>query len=199
MFATAVPDRRLRCSIAVPVVLDSVLNLSSELEKASLATGCLGGVEVHETSQTPIESAVSQIVQLLAILLPLRSAIWRNAVYNQPAPAPSLHIPTMPAISAPPLNLLGYFYPAYKAANPTFDANTFSCAEKAVAKILKTATTSEHPGMLLGKVQSGKTRTFISILALAFDNGFDIAIVLSKNSRPLIQQTYNSNLRSIID
>ncbi|MEI7774954.1 MAG: Z1 domain-containing protein [Verrucomicrobiota bacterium] len=96
----------------------------------------------------------------------------------------------MPAISAPPLNLLGYFYPAYKAANPTFDANTFSCAEKAVAKILKTATTSEHPGMLLGKVQSGKTRTFISILALAFDNGFDIAIVLSKNSRPLIQQTY---------
>jgi hypothetical protein len=44
--------------------------------------------------------------------------------------------------------------------------------------------------MLLGKVQSGKTRTFISILALAFDNGFDIAVVLSKNSRPLIEQTY---------
>jgi hypothetical protein len=44
--------------------------------------------------------------------------------------------------------------------------------------------------MLLGKVQSGKTRTFISILALAFDNGFDIAIILSKNSRALIEQTY---------
>jgi hypothetical protein len=43
--------------------------------------------------------------------------------------------------------------------------------------------------MLLGKVQSGKTRTFISILAVAFDNGFDIAIVLSKNSKALIEQT----------
>ena len=49
--------------------------------------------------------------------------------------------------------------------------------------------------MLLGKVQSGKTRTFISVLALAFDNGFDIAIVLSKNSKALIQQTYK-RLRS---
>lgn len=43
--------------------------------------------------------------------------------------------------------------------------------------------------MLLGKVQSGKTRTFITVLALAFDNGYDIAIVLSKNSRALIEQT----------
>lgn len=43
--------------------------------------------------------------------------------------------------------------------------------------------------MLLGKVQSGKTRTFISVLALAFDNGYDIAIVLSKNSKALIEQT----------
>jgi NTP pyrophosphatase (non-canonical NTP hydrolase) len=43
--------------------------------------------------------------------------------------------------------------------------------------------------MLLGKVQSGKTRTYITSLALAFDNGFDIAIVLSKNSKALIDQT----------
>ena len=44
--------------------------------------------------------------------------------------------------------------------------------------------------MLLGKVQSGKPRTFISVMALAFDNGFDIAVVLSKNSKALIEQTY---------
>lgn len=85
----------------------------------------------------------------------------------------------------------GHFYPAYKAANPTFGAETFRCAEETVASLLATATTSDHPGMLLGKVQSGKTRTFISILALAFDNGFDIAIVLSKNSKALIKQTAN--------
>lgn len=44
--------------------------------------------------------------------------------------------------------------------------------------------------MLLGKVQSGKTRAFISILALAFDNEFEIAIILTKNSRALVEQTY---------
>jgi hypothetical protein len=65
-----------------------------------------------------------------------------------------------------PINLSGDFYPTYRAANPSFDADTFTCAERTVTRILETATTSDHPGMLLGKVQSGKTRTFISILAL---------------------------------
>ena len=87
------------------------------------------------------------------------------------------------------INLTGPFYSTYKAANPSFTTDTFTCAEETVAALLTTATTSDHPGMLLGKVQSGKTRTFISVLANAFDNGFDIAIVLSKNSRALIEQT----------
>ncbi len=87
------------------------------------------------------------------------------------------------------INFIGPFYTAYREANPSFSTDTFSCAEDTVAALLNTATTSEHPGMLLGKVQSGKTRTFISVLANAFDNGFDIAIVLSKNSRALIEQT----------
>jgi len=100
------------------------------------------------------------------------------------------------------INRTGPFYTTYKAANPGFSAETFSCAEETVAALLNTATTSEHPGMLLGKVQSGKTRTFISILANAFDNGFDIAIVLSKNSRALIEQTakrLNSEFSMFID
>lgn len=101
-----------------------------------------------------------------------------------------------------PINLAGSFYTDYKAANPSFSADTFRCAEETVADLLTTATTSDNPGMLLGKVQSGKTRTFISILALAFDNGFDIAIVLSKNSRALIEQTakrLNSEFKMFID
>src|ERR1035441_1249408 len=99
-------------------------------------------------------------------------------------------------------NLQGEFYAVYKAANPSFNGDTFSCAEHTVEELLKKATTSEHPGMLLGKVQSGKTRTFISILALAFDNDFDIAIVLSKNSRALIEQTakrLNSEFKMFVD
>ena len=89
----------------------------------------------------------------------------------------------------------GPFYTGYKGANPTFNADTFLCAEQTVSDLLTTATSSDRPGMLLGKVQSGKTRTFISVLALGFDNGFDIAVVLSKNSKALIQQTYK-RLRS---
>jgi hypothetical protein len=99
-------------------------------------------------------------------------------------------------------NLSGSLYPAYKKANASFNADTFKCAEETVAELLSATTTSEHPGMLLGKVQSGKTRTFISILALAFDNSFDIAIILSKNSRALIEQTYKrltSEFKSFID
>ena len=81
------------------------------------------------------------------------------------------------------------FYSNYKSANPSFSPDTFKCAEETVKALLDVSTTSENPGMLLGKVQSGKTRTFISILALAFDSGFDIAVVLSKNSKALIEQT----------
>jgi hypothetical protein len=101
-----------------------------------------------------------------------------------------------------PTNLSGEFYPAYKAANSSFNPDTFRCAEEAVSELTATATSSERPGMLLGKVQSGKTRTFISILALAFDNGFDIAIVLSKNSRALIEQTtkrLNTEFKAFVD
>jgi hypothetical protein len=102
----------------------------------------------------------------------------------------------------PKVNLQGSFFPAYRTANSHFSADTYRCAEETVAELLTTATTSDTPGMLLGKVQSGKTRTFISILALAFDNDFDIAIVLSKNSRALIEQTakrLNSEFAMFVD
>ena len=96
---------------------------------------------------------------------------------------------TQELIPTPSLTLSGHFYPAYKEDNASFSPETFGCAESTVSKLLAAQTTSERPGMLLGKVQSGKTRTFISVMALAFDNGYDITIVLSKNSKALIQQT----------
>lgn len=43
-------------------------------------------------------------------------------------------------------------------------------------------------GIVIGKVQSGKTSNFISVLALAFDNGYDIAIVLGGNTHDLLKQ-----------
>ena len=50
-------------------------------------------------------------------------------------------------------------------------------------------TSTKKPGILLGKVQSGKTRTFLGVMALAFDNGYDIAIILTKGTKPLTEQT----------
>ena len=45
------------------------------------------------------------------------------------------------------------------------------------------------PGLLLGKIQSGKTRAFEGIIAHAFDLGLDIAIVFTKGTTALTQQT----------
>lgn len=45
------------------------------------------------------------------------------------------------------------------------------------------------PIMMLGKIQSGKTRAFTGLIALAFDNSFDMVFILTKNSTALVQQT----------
>ncbi|OBW61220.1 MAG: hypothetical protein A9183_03710 [Dehalococcoides mccartyi] len=64
------------------------------------------------------------------------------------------------------------------------------CMEDSVTQLLKKDTSIDNPGMLLGKIQSGKTRAFIGIIALSFDNDYDIAIVLTKGTKVLAQQTY---------
>ena len=43
--------------------------------------------------------------------------------------------------------------------------------------------------MLLGRIQSGKTRAFVGAIALAFDRGVDIALVLTKGTKTLSAQT----------
>ncbi len=43
-------------------------------------------------------------------------------------------------------------------------------------------------GIVIGKVQSGKTSNFISVLSLAFDNGYNIAVVLGGNTNQLLEQ-----------
>ena len=63
-----------------------------------------------------------------------------------------------------------------------------NCIERVVDK-LDRATDPQKPGMLLGKIQSGKTRAFLGVIALAFDRGFDIAVVLTKGTKTLARQT----------
>ena len=61
--------------------------------------------------------------------------------------------------------------------------------EETVQKFVDNETDMNKPGMLLGKIQGGKTGAFIGIIALAFDNGYDMAIILTKGTRALARQT----------
>lgn len=74
--------------------------------------------------------------------------------------------------------------------------------DRTVDKLLAEQTRSSKPGMLLGKIQSGKTRTFMGVLALAFDNGFDHAVIFTKGTKALARQTIarlRKDLKSAID
>src|SRR5437667_11886396 len=61
--------------------------------------------------------------------------------------------------------------------------------QETVERLLSVQTSAQRPGMLLGKIQSGKTKTFLGAIALAFDNGFDIAVILTKGTKALARQT----------
>jgi len=65
-----------------------------------------------------------------------------------------------------------------------------TCIAQSVEYLLHPVSSKgNHPGMLLGKIQSGKTRTFVGIIALAFDKGFDSCIVFTKGTNALAVQT----------
>ena len=86
------------------------------------------------------------------------------------------------------INTAGTFYNQLSEKRRD-SADLKSCIEKTVTKLLESETDLKNPGILLGKIQSGKTRAFLGVIALAFDNGYDIAIVLTKGTKPLTQQT----------
>ncbi len=63
------------------------------------------------------------------------------------------------------------------------------CMELTIEELLKNKTDVEHPGMLLGDIQSGKTRGFTGIIALGFDKKYDVTVVLTKGTKALVKQT----------
>jgi Z1 domain len=88
-----------------------------------------------------------------------------------------------------PLNLSGSFYPPFTSEAERFSAADKACIKSTVERLLSIQTSAARPGMLLGKIQSGKTKTFLGVIALAFDNGFDCAIILTKGTKALARQT----------
>lgn len=92
----------------------------------------------------------------------------------------------------------GKYYSA-KISDHNYSQALQECIEEACQFCIDTASLNSHAGdaekeknplMMLGKIQSGKTRAYTGLMALAFDNRFDMVFILTKNSKALIQQTY---------
>jgi len=77
-----------------------------------------------------------------------------------------------------------------KAEGRPYDTKQLQVIRDTVEELSKRATSAARPGMLLGKIQSGKTKTFLGVIALAVDNGYDLVIVLTKGTNALSEQTY---------
>lgn len=88
----------------------------------------------------------------------------------------------------------GRFYSYKKNEGLGYDKELRACIETACRHCLDINDKSDvektdRPIMLLGKIQSGKTRAYTGLIALAFDNSFDMVFILTKNSKALISQT----------
>jgi hypothetical protein len=88
-----------------------------------------------------------------------------------------------------PINQSGAFYPIFTDNAAIYGPADRDCIQQTVERLLTIETSASQPGMLLGKIQSGKTKTFLGAIALAFDNGFDIAVILTKGTKALARQT----------
>jgi predicted nucleic-acid-binding protein len=84
--------------------------------------------------------------------------------------------------------LNGQFYSA-KSKQAGYSDELKNCIENTVSDLLINETSPKRPGMLLGKVQAGKTFAYTGIIALCFDNDFDIVVVLTKGTKFLLTQT----------
>lgn len=102
----------------------------------------------------------------------------------------------VPMTSTPSFTTTGKFYAGFlekrrlPGGGPVYGPDEQEVMESAVKNLLSHPTTSKRPGILLGMIQSGKTKSFLGIIALAFDNGFDVAVILTKPTTALVKQTF---------
>lgn len=82
-----------------------------------------------------------------------------------------------------------YIFSTMKAHNPFMTEEKERVVREMTDQLLTDAPHAEQPCLLLGKVQCGKTDTFLSIMGLCFDRGIDIAVVMTKGTRTLTNQT----------
>lgn len=93
----------------------------------------------------------------------------------------------VPPIQTGPVSIYEYM----KNTTP-YSKELCDCIESTYDHLVNPSTPGEDtsiPGLLLGRIQSGKTRAFIGVMSLAFDKGFDACIVLTKPDDGLVTQT----------
>ena len=66
-----------------------------------------------------------------------------------------------------------------------------ACIANTVNALMSEKHNAQDPVLLLGKIQCGKTNTFENIMALSFDRGIDVCVVMTKGTRTLASQTIN--------
>ncbi len=83
-----------------------------------------------------------------------------------------------------------YFYRTF-IHNSKFEVkpDKIDCIRETVDHLLEDGENAKDPVLLLGKIQCGKTDTFEAVICLAFDRGIDIAVVFTKGTRTLTEQT----------
>lgn len=82
-----------------------------------------------------------------------------------------------------------YIFSTMKANNPFMTEEKEKVVRDMTNQLLSDGPNATDPCLLLGKVQCGKTDTFLSIMGLCFDKGIDIAIVMTKGTQTLTDQT----------
>jgi hypothetical protein len=65
----------------------------------------------------------------------------------------------------PSLNLTGTFYPYFTDNSVIYGESDKPCIQQTVGRLLSIETSTVQPVMLLGKIQSGKTKIFLGVIA----------------------------------
>jgi hypothetical protein len=131
---------------------------------------------------------------------PSAVANWRRRFPDFPSPVAELK--SGPVFHATQINLwlqrrnddelenIGTYYDQL-AAKRGDSPELAAAIEETVKKLLdqNMPTSTRKPGILLGKIQSGKTRAFLGVIARAFDRGYGVAVILTKGTKSLTRQT----------
>ena len=78
-------------------------------------------------------------------------------------------------------------------------SSVYKILSKCVKSNFENDTAKSNTGLIIGKIQSGKTMSFTSVLSLARDNNYKLAIVISGRTNLLLKQTNQKTKKGLED